>query len=159
MVNECDFETGTNLLDYRHAPDPGQSAPMMFWAERILFLKEEIADIELEFKRLKNEFDNAERMLFDIMVSQDVNGLKLKGYSIAPTVKTRASIRAEHKESALEWLKNSDYADIVKEQVNAQTLTSLVREWKDNNQEDQVEPFLSMLNLYDDQKISITRGR
>lgn len=93
------------------------------------------------------------------MVAQQIEGFKHDGYSFTPTIKTRASIKAENKDAALDWLKDSDYADIVKEQVNAQTLTSLVKEWIDNGMNANEREFMDLLNIYDEQKISIRRGR
>jgi hypothetical protein len=132
---------------------------MLYWADRLLQIKQDIEDVELESKRLNNLYQNAEKQLFDMMTGQQVEQFKRGGFSFTPTVKTRASIRSEHKEQALEWLKQSEFSDIVKETVNAQTLTSMVKEWQESGVTDEIEPFFEMLNLYDQQSISIKRGR
>lgn len=158
-MSDCKTEE-TIAIGMEFEPVPGEpSQGMLFWADRLLAVRTEIDDLELEHKRLQNEFNNAQATLFDMMAGQEVDGFKFKGWNFRPTVKTRASIAAEHKERAIAWLKSSEYADLVKEQVNAQTLTSLVKEWQENGISEHVDHFMQMLKLYDDQKISITRGR
>lgn len=135
------------------------SQRVLFWAAQMLEIKREIDEIELQLKFLKNKHDNAESELFDQMVANQIDGFKHKGYSFSPTIKTRASIKAENKDAAMEWLKSSDYAEIVKEQVNPQTLTSLVKEWLDNGMSSGEREFMELLNIYDEQKISVRKGR
>lgn len=152
----CDI--GLSDEQWRQA-HPEASQTMFFWADRLLQLQDELESVDLEQKRLKNLIDNAEQTLFDLMVNGQVEQFKRQGYSFSPTIKTRVSIVAKHKEEAYEWLKNSEFSDLVKETVNAQTLTSLVKEWTENGVSDDVAPFYSMLNVYEDQKISIKKGK
>jgi hypothetical protein len=157
MTEKAQCSTPSTENEWRtEAPEASQT--MFFWADRMLQIKDEMEAVDLELKRLKNVFDNAERTLFDMMVNQQVDQFKRQGYSFSPTIKKRASILSEHKEQAMEWLRNSDYADIVKETVHPQTLTSLVKEWSENGITDDIAPFYEMLNIYDDQKISMKRG-
>lgn len=146
--------------EHHHAVQPdAPSGSMLFWADRLLQIQQDISDHELELKRLKNVYDNAEQTLFDMMTNQQVEQFKRGGYSFTPTIKTRASIRAERKEQAIEWLKSSSYAEIVKESVHAMTLNSMVKEWRESSPPDDVQPFLDMLNMYDQQEVSIKRSR
>ena len=157
-----DFKTlCDDMIDEKKAllasPEPSQR--VLFWASQMLDIQQEIDEIELQWKYLKNKFEHAEQELFNQMTSNDIDSFKYKGFSFSPTIKTRASIKASNKVEALEWLKSSDYAEIVKEQVNAQTLTSLVKEWLDNGMGASEREFMEMLNIYDDQKISMRKGR
>ena len=153
VQSDCGLDTKQNELQ----PEPSQS--IIFWANQLLEIGQEIDDVELQAKYLKNKYDNAEKALFDMMIASELDGFKYGGRSFTPTIKTRASIKSENKDEAIEWLKSSDYADIVKEQVNAQTLTSLVKEWLDNGMGSGEREFMDLLNIYNDQKISIRKGR
>lgn len=138
-------------------PQPSKS--MFLWADAMLALREQQESLEDELKRIKKKLEESELALFESMVNNEVDRFSRGGYTFSPVVKTRASIASEHKEEALEWLKNSDYSDIVKETVNAQTLTSLVKEWEDAGIREDDAPFYAMLNIYNEQKISIRKGR
>ncbi len=157
-INDCINTNGVEDYNQLISPDT-PSGSLLFWADRLLQIKQDIEDHNLEIKRLNNLLDNAEHTLFDMMTSNQIEQFKRNGYSFSPTVKTRASIKSENKEQAMEWLKQSNFADIVKETVNAQTLTSMVREWKESGITEEIEPFFEMLNLYDDRSISIRKGR
>lgn len=132
---------------------------MFLWADQMLALRDEQEALEDDLKRIKKKLEETEQSLFECMVNNQVEKFTRTGYSFAPTIKTRASIPAENKEHAMEWLKQSEYADIVKETVNAQTLTSLVKEWEDAGVREDDAPFYAMLNIYNEQKISIRKGR
>lgn len=156
MQNEvCDttFTPSTEI----EPPQPSKS--MFLWADQMLALRDEQEALEDDLKRIKKKLEETEQALFDCMVNNQVEKFTRTGYSFAPTIKTRASIPAENKEHAMEWLKQSEYADIVKETVNAQTLTSLVKEWEDAGVREDDAPFYAMLNIYNEQKISIRKGR
>lgn len=140
--------------------DPPQPNKTMFmWADKMIDIRNSIDDLENELKYMKNQLDNAEQALFDSMLNNQIDQFKRNGYSFSPTIKVRASIKAENKDEAIEWLKESDYADIVKDTVNAQTLTSLIKEWEENGVRDDDQEFYDMINIYNEQKISIRKGR
>lgn len=156
MQNEvCDttFTPSTEI----EPPQPSKS--MFLWADQMLALRDEQEALEDDLKRIKKKLEETEQSLFECMVNNQVEKFTRTGYSFAPTIKTRASIPAENKEHAMEWLKQSEYADIVKETVNAQTLTSLVKEWEDAGVREDDAPFYALLNIYNEQKISIRKGR
>lgn len=158
MNNErvmCDI--GSNDDQWRQT-NPEASGSMFFWADRLLQISQEIKDLELEIKRLKNVYDNAEQTLFDMMLRDGVDQFKRGGYAFSPTIKTRASIRAEVKDRAYQWLKNSEFSDLVKETVNVQSLNSLLKDWRENGLTPDMEHFYQYLNLYDEQQISVKRG-
>lgn len=151
----CDI--GLNDEQWRQA-HPEASESMFFWADRLLQISQEVKDLELEVKRLKNVYDNAEKTLFDMMLRDGVEQFKRAGYAFSPTIKTRASIKAETKELAYDWIKNSEYADLVKETINVQSLNSLLKDWRENGLTPEMEHFYQYLNIYDEQQISVRRG-
>jgi hypothetical protein len=58
-----------------------------------------------------------------------------EGDRVTTTTKVFASILAENREEAYEWLRNNDYGDVIKETVNASTLSSLAGELLAENKE------------------------
>lgn len=134
-----------------------QQNPIVELANRLVVIRDEkdaLAEREKELNKLEEE---TERQLFELMISEDLEKFTYAGRTFRPEVKTYASIKAECKEEAFAWLKENGFGDLVKEQVNAQSLTSLYKELDDNGE--LPEEFAQLLNVYQKQKIAVRRGR
>ena len=133
------------------------SNPMLELADRLLEIRDELNRMEERRKELTALEEQIEQQLFDLMMTEEVEKFTRAGRTFRPEIKTYASIKAECKEAAFRWLKENGYGDLVKEQVNTQSLTSLYKELDDNGE--LPEEFTSMLNIYQKQKVAIRRGR
>jgi hypothetical protein len=134
-----------------------QQNPIVELANRLITIRDEKEALSEREKELNKLEEETERQLFELMISEDLEKFTYAGRTFRPEVKTYASIRAECKEEAFAWLKENGYGDLVKEQVNAQSLTSLYKELDENGE--LPEEFAQLLNVYQKQKIAVRRGR
>lgn len=133
------------------------SNPMLELADRLLAIRDELDRLEERRKELTALEEQTERQLFDLMMTEEVEKFTRAGRTFRPEIKTYASIKAECKEAAFQWLRENGYGDLIKEQVNTQSLTSLYKELDDNGE--LPEEFTAMLNIYHKQKVAIRKGR
>ena len=133
------------------------SNPMLELADKLLAIRDELDRLEERRKELTALEEQTERQLFDLMMTEEVEKFTRAGRTFRPEIKTYASIKAECKEAAFRWLRENGYGDLVKEQVNPQSLTSLYKELDDSGE--LPEEFTAMLNIYHKQKVAIRKGR
>ena len=133
------------------------SNPMFELADKLLAIRDELDQLEERRKELTALEEQTERQLFELMMVEELEKFTRGGRTFRPEIKTYASIRADCKEAAFQWLKENGYGDLVKEQVNTQSLTSLYKELEENGE--LPEEFISMLNVYQKQKVAIRKDR
>jgi len=110
---------------------------LMVEAEFLSHLKENKAQVEEELKQIKKQIDEQERKLVEMMVDQELQNFKGTNgitYSLKTTV--IPNVLAENKPALIEALKENGYEMLVKEEVNAQTFKSFVKEqgWEVNEE-------------------------
>ena len=101
----------------------------MIEAEFLTHLKDNKTQVEEELKQIKKQIENQEKKLIDMMVESELQNFKGKNgitYSLKTTV--IPNVLAENKVALVEALKENGYAGLVKEEVNAQTFKSFVKE-------------------------------
>lgn len=106
-------------------------------AEKLTELKDEKNRLEADLKIIKKQIDEQERILIDLMVDQELQNFKGKNgitYSLKTTV--IPNVLAENKPALIQALKDNGYETLVKEEVNAQTFKSFVKEqgWEVNEE-------------------------
>ena len=102
---------------------------LMIEAEFLTHLKDNKTQVEEELKQIKKQIENQEKKLIDMMVESELQNFKGKNgitYSLKTTV--IPNVLAENKVALVEALKENGYAGLVKEEVNAQTFKSFVKE-------------------------------
>jgi hypothetical protein len=134
-----------------------QQNPIVELANRLVAIRDEKDALAERGKELNKLEEETERQLFELMISEDLEKFTYAGRTFRPEVKTYASIKAEWKEEAFAWLKENGFGDLVKEQVNAQSLTSLYKELDESGE--LPEEFAQLLNVYQKQRIAVRRGR
>ena len=98
-------------------------------AEKLTQLKDEKNKIEADLKIVKKQIDEQEKILIDLMVDQELQNFKGTNgitYSLKTTV--IPNVLAENKPALIQALKDNGYETLVKEEVNAQTFKSFVKE-------------------------------
>lgn len=132
-------------------------SPMLLLASEIVKAREIVDDLDEMLSTAKKRKEELEQKLLDLMMNDEVEKFVYAGKTFYPSVKLWASLKAETKEQAVEWLKDSEFSDIVKEQVNSQSLSALVKELRDNG--DLPEAFEQYLNMTDKITLNIRKGR
>lgn len=106
-------------------------------AEKLSELKDEKTKIESELKEIKAKIDNQEKILINLMTEEEIPSFKGKNgitYSLRTAV--IPDVLAQNKPKLIEALKENGYETLVKEEVNAQTFKSFVKEqgWETDEQ-------------------------
>jgi hypothetical protein len=106
-------------------------------AEKLSELKDEKVKVESELKDVKAKIDNQEKILIDLMTEEEIPSFRGKNgitYSLRTAV--IPNVLAQNKPKLIEALKENGYETLVKEEVNAQTFKSFVKEqgWETDEQ-------------------------
>lgn len=131
--------------------------PMLHLAAQVLEVRERAEELDKQLKETNKLKEELEQQLIEMMMLDDVDKFVYAGKTFFPSVRLWASLKAETKEEAIEWLKSSGFADLVKEQVNTQSLSSLVKELKENDE--MPEEFEQFLNVTEKISLNVRKGR
>lgn len=134
----------------------GAPNPMLVLAGEVLENRDQIEQLEEQLKALKKQSEQQENQLIEMMISEDVDKFVFAGKTFYPSVRLWASLKAEEKEAAIEFLEESEYADLVKKQVNTQSLSSLVKELRENNE--MPSDFEQYLNITERVTLNVRKG-
>lgn len=111
-------------------------------------LSAEIEDAEDRLATLKASKLEAQRALWDRMLDEGVQHVKLEDKTIYRHTSVRGSILAAHRAEAYEALKELNLGDLIKTEatVHSSTMAAKIREWieTDGKVPDIIEPFLSV---------------
>ena len=98
------------------------------WADRLKALRERKDELEAELKQVNSEIDNADWHLSNLMAETETQNFTRAGTMFCLTTKTRASARAGQKDELFAALRGEGYGDMITETVNANSLSSFVKE-------------------------------
>ena len=132
---------------------------LMVEAEFLSHLKDNKSQVEEELKQIKKQIENQEKKLIDMMVESELQNFKGKNgitYSLKTTV--IPNVLAENKVALVETLKENGYAALVKEEVNAQTFKSFVKEQGWETTEELPEYLQNIVSLYEKTTIGTRRS-
>lgn len=132
---------------------------LMVEAEFLSHLKDNKSQVEEELKQIKKQIENQEKKLIDMMVDSELQNFKGKNgitYSLKTTV--IPNVLAENKVALVETLKENGYAALVKEEVNAQTFKSFVKEQGWETTEELPEYLQNIVSLYEKTTIGTRRA-
>ncbi|MCD8157751.1 MAG: hypothetical protein LUD77_02330 [Clostridiales bacterium] len=127
-------------------------------AERYKALRDEKKKAEDYLKQVTSEKDKAEKQLFELMLQTETENFTRKGTRFSMSVKTRASTKAGCKDDLFAALRAHGYGDLVVETVNANSLTSLVKELKETNDQEVPDWIAGVVNLCDQSSVSVTKS-
>ena len=97
-------------------------------ADQVRELRDEKDDAERTVKEISAELEAAETALAEAMLNSETQNFTRAGRMFCLTTKTRASAIAGQKEELFAALKDNGYGELVYETVNANTLSSFVKE-------------------------------
>lgn len=106
-------------------------------AEKLTKLKDEKNRLEADLKIVKKQIDEQEKILIELMVEQELQNFKgTNGITYSLKTAVIPNVLAENKPALIEALKENGYETLVKEEVNAQTFKSFIKEqgWETDEQ-------------------------
>ena len=126
---------------------------MLALADRLKELRATKADLADQTKANNADIEQTERELSDLMAQEEVQSFRRAGTLFYLTSRTYASPIAGRKAELYDALRAQGHGDIIVETVNAQTLSSFVRERIAEN-EDALPAWLEgVVNAYE--KVSV----
>lgn len=126
-------------------------------ADQLKALKDAKKAMEAEIKELNQEIQDVEYQLIHHMADAEMSKFDRSGYVFYSTKRIHAGVKAGCKPNVIDWLKSSEYGDMVKEDVNARTLEAWVKEYVDQNEQlpDEISDYI---NMFEKQTISIRKA-
>lgn len=98
------------------------------WADKLKTLRDRKEELEAELKQVNMDIDNADWHLSNLMAETETQNFTRAGTMFCLTTKTRASARAGQKDELFAALRDEGYGDMITETVNANSLSSFVKE-------------------------------
>ena len=98
------------------------------WAYKLKALRDRKDELEAELKQVNMDIDNADWHLSNLMAETETQNFTRAGTMFCLTTKTRASARAGQKDELFAALRDEGYGDMITETVNANSLSSFVKE-------------------------------
>ena len=97
--------------------------------------KKAIRDAENIIKKRKADLATTEEKLYALLEDQGITSFSTGGFTYFARVDTYASVDPEIRDVAFAWIKRNGYDYLIKEAVNAQSLTTAVKEYIEENLE------------------------
>lgn len=97
-------------------------------ADELKSLRDMKADLEAQVKETADKIDAVDYRLSELMAETETQNFTRAGTMFCLTTKTRASAAAGVKDELFTALKGNGYGDLVYETVNANSLSSFVKE-------------------------------
>ena len=98
------------------------------WADKLKAFRDRKDELEAELKQVNMDIDNADWHLSNLMAETETQNFTRAGTMFCLTTKTRASARAGQKDELFAALRDEGYGDMITETVNANSLSSFVKE-------------------------------
>jgi hypothetical protein len=112
---------------------------------------DDLADCMKELKKHYDFFRSEQ--LPDRFQAEKVDSIKVDGTSFASTAREYTSINPAHKVEAFDWLRQHNLGELIVENVNTQSLSSAMREFKE---EQGIDPDDELFNTYSKRNIRVT---
>lgn len=127
-------------------------------AEQLKQLREEKKNAEQRVKDINAEIDKTEYALVQLMAETETQNFTRAGTMFSLTIKTRASAVAGRKDELFSALKKNGFGDLVYETVNANSLSSFVKEQIAENQDTVPEWLNGLVNVYEQTSVSVRKS-
>jgi len=126
-------------------------------ADRLRSLRDEKDDMERVVKDIIADIEATEQRLAEAMVDSETQNFTRAGRMFCLTAKTRASAVAGAKEELFAALRENGFGDLVYETVNANTLSSFVKEQLAGNEDRLPEWLDGLVNVFEQTGVSVRK--
>lgn len=125
-------------------------------ADELRQLREIKREAEENLKKVNRQIEEKQAELIELMIDLEVPSFKRGGHNFYINSRIFASVKAGKKKKLIEWLKKSPYSVMVKEDINSQTLSALIRELDENGE--LPEEITNYVNIFEKQNINIRKA-
>jgi len=127
-------------------------------ADELKSLRDLKADLEKQVKDVTAKIDETDYRLSEIMAETETQNFTRAGTMFYLTTKTRASAAAGVKDNLFTALREQGFGDLVYETVNANTLSSFVKEQIEGNGDTLPGWLTGLVNVFDKTTVSVRKS-
>jgi len=127
-------------------------------ADELKRLRDLKADLEQQVKDTTAQIDQTDYRLSELMAETETQNFTRAGTMFCLTTKTRASATAGVKDALFEALKANGYGDLVYQTVNANSLSSFVKEQIESNGDTLPGWLEGLVSLFDKTTVSVRKA-
>ena len=128
-------------------------------ADRLKELKERKAELAEETKANNAEIEQAEFQLSQLMASTETQSFQRAGTLFYLTTKTYASADKAYKDELFKALRSEGYGSLIKENVNANSLSAFVKEQMADNDDILPDWLEGKVNVFDKVTVGIRKSK
>lgn len=134
------------------------SEKMFALAEELKKLRDLKSDTERELKDINEKIDETDYRLSELMAETETQNFTRSGTMFYLATKTRASAVAGCKEDLFSALKKSGFGDLVQETVNANSLSSFVKEQIEENGDTLPDWLSGLVNVFEKTSVVVKKA-
>lgn len=127
-------------------------------ADELKALRDLKADLEQQVKDTTAKIEEVDYRLSELMAETETQNFTRAGTMFCLTTKTRASATAGIKTELYTALKEKGFGDLVYETVNANSLSSFVKEQIEGNGDTLPEWLTGLVNVFDKTTVSVRKS-
>lgn len=127
-------------------------------ADRLKALRERKDALEADLKQTNADIDEADWQLSNLMAETETQNFTRAGTMFCLTTKTRASATAGMKDALFEALRAEGYGDLITETVNANSLSSFVKEQISENGDTIPEWLNGLVNVFEKTMVGVRKA-
>ena len=127
-------------------------------ADELKRLRDLKDDLEAQVKDVNAKIEEADYKLSEVMAETETQNFTRAGTMFCLTTKTRASAAAGVKDDLYEALRDNGYGDLVYETVNANSLSSFVKERIEENGDALPDWLMGLVNVFDKVTVSVRKA-
>jgi len=128
-------------------------------ADRLKRLRAKRDDLNAQGKDLADEIKSTESQLSDMMLGDEVQNFNHAGTTFYLSTKVYASPVADAKYELFDALREHGFGSLVVETVNAQTLSSFIKDQREENGNDIPNWLDGLVNVFDQTTVNMRRAK
>ncbi len=128
-------------------------------AEKLKSLRDEKSEAEAQLKEINAQIDETDYRLSELMAETETQNFTRAGTMFCLTTKTRASAVAGSKEELYAALREQGYGDLVYETVNANSLSSFVKEQIGENEDVLPDWLNGLVNVFEKTTVGVRKAK
>ena len=129
------------------------------WADRLKALRDRKEALEAELRQVNMDIDNADWHLSNLMAESETQNFTRAGTMFCLTTKTRANAAPGRKDELFDALRAEGYGDMITETVNANSLSSFVKEQIAENGDELPGWLRGLVNVFEKTTVGVRKAR
>jgi hypothetical protein len=128
-------------------------------ADKLKALRDQKQETEQLLKDINEKIDETDYQLSELMAENEMQNFSRSGTMFYLTTTTRASTVAGSKDKLYAALRSKGYGDLVYETVNANSLSSFIKERMGENEDKLPGWLIGIVNVYDKTTVGVKKAK